>query len=345
MATKKTGTAAAEAPEQSTGEPSPIWDVLQALKEPVPAERLQQREGWKRGDGSVQMIDYIEWHTACDILDENFPEWTHSIKEVSVVADVVYCIVALTIAGITREGLGCGMLSRGETGFKKAEHDALKRAAVKFGVARDLYHKGEGQSEAYAGQGGGNYGGGNNGGQRQWTNERPADPFLRDPKDAPSSGQEKAMFAISKALGYDQDAFAAQLYEGCTSVKQLNRKAASFMIDQLNTLQNPPQQAAPPPPTAGVPPLPPPQGVPTHTGMPPVPPAPLAAVPPPPQGASTAQGQMAHINTVNSLKILCQKKGVDPTAIASQYSAGRATKPEEMSQPECVAAHDAVAAM
>jgi hypothetical protein len=154
------------------------------------------------------------------------------------------------------------------------------------------------------------------------------------------------MFAISKALGYDQDQFAAQLYQGCTSVKQLNRKAASFMIDQLDKLKNP--QAAPAAPQ-GVPPLP------EMTGMPPVP-----AVPPVteqlPAGVtkgmqvnvqvpSIEQGQMADINTVNSLKILCQKKGVDPVAVASQFSQGRATKPEELSQPEAVAAHDAVAAM
>jgi len=43
-----------------------------------------------------------------------------------------------TISGVTREGVGTG-LADSETGIKKAEHDALKRAAVKFGVVRDCY--------------------------------------------------------------------------------------------------------------------------------------------------------------------------------------------------------------
>ena len=38
---------------------------------------------------------------------------------------------------ITREGIGTGP-SDCEMGIKKAEHDALKRAAVKFGIAREL---------------------------------------------------------------------------------------------------------------------------------------------------------------------------------------------------------------
>jgi hypothetical protein len=329
--------AAAVAPAQEPIQENVSYDaesVLRALKQEVDPSLIRQREGWRDRNGNVKMVDYIEWHTACDILDDVYPEWSHQIKTVQMDGNVVYCIVALTVAGVTREGLGCGDATRGETGFKKAEHDALKRAAVKFGVARDLYHKEEGAYEQSGVSGGGN------GAPKVYTNERPADPFLRDPKDAPSEGQGRAMFAISKAVGYDQDAFAAQLFPGCTSVSQLNRKAASFMIDQLDKLKNP----------AAVPAM---TGVPPVSVIPPVteqlPAGVTRGMPPPPQVnitvPSVAQGVPADINTVNSLKILCQKKNVDPVAIASQYSGGRATKPEEMSQPECVAAHDAVAAM
>jgi hypothetical protein len=41
---------------------------------------------------------------------------------------------------VTREGVGTGR-AISETGIKKAEHDALKRAAVKFGIARELYKR------------------------------------------------------------------------------------------------------------------------------------------------------------------------------------------------------------
>ena len=68
----------------------------------------------------------------------------HSVIVPSVPASggvlIVTVTVAITIDGITREGLGTGYADS-EMGIKKAEHDALKRAAVKFGIARELYKK------------------------------------------------------------------------------------------------------------------------------------------------------------------------------------------------------------
>ena len=59
--------------------------------------------------------------------------------------------VAITIDGVTREGVGTGTADN-ETGIKKAEHDALKRAAIKFGIARELYQR-ESESSSTTGAG------------------------------------------------------------------------------------------------------------------------------------------------------------------------------------------------
>ncbi|HRH45177.1 MAG TPA: Rad52/Rad22 family DNA repair protein, partial [Pyrinomonadaceae bacterium] len=71
-----------------------------------------------------------------------FPRWTYTIKKIQEINKFVAVSAVITIDGISREGLGTGAADS-ETGIKKAEHDALKRAAVKFGIGRDLREKDE----------------------------------------------------------------------------------------------------------------------------------------------------------------------------------------------------------
>src|SRR5207248_6439035 len=85
-------------------------------------------------------VDYIEWHTVADLLDQITPLWAHAVRSITPIGDLVAVTAAITINGITREGIGTGP-SDSEMGIKKAEHDALKRAAVKFGIARELYRR------------------------------------------------------------------------------------------------------------------------------------------------------------------------------------------------------------
>ena len=113
---------------------------LKELKRHVDPELVKRREGWRDREGNVQMVDYVEWHTVADILDELAPDWGHSVKDIRPIGSLVTVTVAITIDGVTREGIGTG-LADSEVGIKKAEHDALKRAAVKFGIARELYKK------------------------------------------------------------------------------------------------------------------------------------------------------------------------------------------------------------
>src|SRR5688572_29977318 len=114
--------------------------TLRELRKTVDPTLVRQRAGRRDRNGNVHMVEYVEWHTVADILDEHAPNWGHTVKDIRPIGDIVTVTVAITIDGVTREGVGTGKTAS-ETGIKKAEHDALKRAAVKFGIARELYKR------------------------------------------------------------------------------------------------------------------------------------------------------------------------------------------------------------
>lgn len=114
--------------------------TLKELRKTVDPNLIRQRAGRRDRDGNVHMVEYVEWHTVADILDETAPNWGHTVKDIRSIGEIITVTVAITIDGVTREGLGTGK-AFSETGIKKAEHDALKRAAVKFGIARELYKR------------------------------------------------------------------------------------------------------------------------------------------------------------------------------------------------------------
>lgn len=114
--------------------------TLKELRKTVDPQLVRQRAGRRDRNGQTHMVEYVEWHTVADILDEHAPNWGHSIKDIRPIGDIITVTVAITIDGVTREGIGTGRVAS-ETGIKKAEHDALKRAAVKFGIARELYKR------------------------------------------------------------------------------------------------------------------------------------------------------------------------------------------------------------
>ena len=118
--------------------PLAFANLLRTLRQPIDSRLIKTREGWTDRQGNTHWVEYIEWHTAADILDRVAPDWSHAVRNLTQIGDMVAVTAAITIDGVTREGVGTGPADT-ETGIKKAEHDALKRAAVKFGVARDLY--------------------------------------------------------------------------------------------------------------------------------------------------------------------------------------------------------------
>lgn len=197
--------------------------TLKELRKNVDPNLVKQREGWRDRNGNTHYVDYVEWHTVADILDENAPNWSHTIRDIKQIGDIFAVTVAITIDGVTREGLGTGFADS-EMGIKKAEHDALKRAAVKFGIARELYKK---ESDVIEREGAvptpSNDGG------------FPSNPIARSLSDLVTAKQLGMIRAISREINVDAD-------EECQTIMQcktdeLSKKAASGLIQHLQDLQ------------------------------------------------------------------------------------------------------------
>ncbi len=198
--------------------------TLKELRKNVDPELVRQREGWRDRNGNVQMVDYVEWHTVADILDETAPNWSHEVKDMRQIGDIFTVTVAITIDNITREGIGTG-LAGSEMGIKKAEHDALKRAAVKFGIARELYKK---ESDTIEREGAvpptNNDGGG-----------FPANPIARSLSDLVTAKQLGMIRALSREIGIDADEECQNVMECKTD--ELSKKAGSSFIQHLQDMQ------------------------------------------------------------------------------------------------------------
>ena len=198
----------------------PFTNTLRALKQQVDPNFIKTREGWTDRQGTTHMVEYVEWHTVADILDRIAPTWSHAVRNVVQLGDIAVVTCAITIDGVTREGVGTGT-SESEMGIKKAEHDALKRAAVKFGIARELYQR---ESEVIERQGSATQPG-----------AMPRDPLAKSMADLVTPKQLGMIRALAREAGVDPE-------EECQSIlrcktDELSKRAASSFIDHLKGLQ------------------------------------------------------------------------------------------------------------
>jgi hypothetical protein len=195
--------------------------TLKELRKTVDPNLVRQRAGRRDHNGNVHMVEYVEWHTVADILDENAPNWAHTVKDIRPIGDIVTVTVAITIDGVTREGIGTGK-AQTETGIKKAEHDALKRAAVKFGIARELYKK-EFDSIAQ---------------DDHFRADEPraaVDPISKSLGDMVTGKQLGMIRAIARDLNTDAEKECTQIFH--CAVGELSKRAASDLIEHLQDLQ------------------------------------------------------------------------------------------------------------
>jgi hypothetical protein len=185
--------------------------ILAALSEPLPENVIRQRVGWRDSTGEERWVDYIDWHTAADILDQVCPDWSHEVREIVVIGDLVAVTAAITIKGVTRCGVGVDS-ALDERGIKGAEHDALKRAAVKFGLARSLYQN-----------------------KRKSTTPPAARQKSSKENDGVTEKQLSAIYAIAKAKSLDAQLESMALFK--CEPEQLTRSAASELIDHLRNVR------------------------------------------------------------------------------------------------------------
>lgn len=196
-----------------------------ALKKDLPPELIKRREGYRDRDGNPHYVDYVEWHAVADILDNFSPGWSHQIKSVSDVGEIVTVIVAVTVDGITREGIGTGAAGT-EAGIKKAEHDALKRAAVKFGVGRELYKKEIETIERLGAVPAPSR-------ENLDANRKPQNPCAKGPADFLTSKQRGMIFSIAREKNIDLDGECWKIWGDTVAVDDLSKIAASWLIEYL----------------------------------------------------------------------------------------------------------------
>lgn len=197
--------------------------TLRELRKTLDPQLVKQREGWTDRNGNPHMVDYIEWHTVADILDQTAANWEHTVKDIRQIGSIVTVTVAISIDGVTREGIGTGA-AESEMGIKKAEHDALKRAAVKFGIARDLYKR---EFDAATEL---------NSPVAQTEPEGfPANPIARSLSDLITARQLGMIRAISREMGIDADQESNTVMRCKTD--ELSKRAASALIQHLQDIR------------------------------------------------------------------------------------------------------------
>ena len=119
-------------------------DVWAKLSAPVPSGVISWRQDGKvtARDGKyfARFVAYIEANTVRERLDAVVPgEWDLTLDLMPAVAgedgDGAQCSfkARLQILGVIREDIGTGR------DYKSASTDAFKRAAVRFGIAHELY--------------------------------------------------------------------------------------------------------------------------------------------------------------------------------------------------------------
>ncbi|HEU0177451.1 MAG TPA: Rad52/Rad22 family DNA repair protein [Blastocatellia bacterium] len=205
-------------PQSAQIVPLAFANLLRALRQPIDSRLIKTREGWTDRQGNTHWVEYIEWHTVADILDRIAPDWAHAVRNITQIGDMVAVTASITIDGVTREGVGTGPADT-ETGIKKAEHDALKRAAVKFGIARDLYRR---ESDVIE------------------DNSAIPPGIARDPRpktlgDLVTPKQIWMIRGLGREIGCDVEQECQSLMQ--CGLEEISKRAASSFIDYLKRLQ------------------------------------------------------------------------------------------------------------
>lgn len=161
------------------GDDGYMQELLLKLGTPFQAPELKKRKGaWNKDLQRYEYYDYIEWNSVVHRLNDAYPRWAGEVKKTEYLYEdakvmAIAVTYAITINGVTREGIGTQLIPRykfypqnnqpltpeqkalegklkdmTDMDIKGAESDALKRAAIKFGVGLHIQdNKGESSSQ------------------------------------------------------------------------------------------------------------------------------------------------------------------------------------------------------
>ncbi len=107
---------------------------LRILKAPFPKENLGVKvQSTSKDRTRALLVLYLQHTDVQDRLEMVDPAWTTEVINEERVGDTIYVRIRMTLKGVSRENVGEG------NDPKAAYSDALKRAAMLFGVGRYLY--------------------------------------------------------------------------------------------------------------------------------------------------------------------------------------------------------------
>jgi hypothetical protein len=115
---------------------------LRELREPFPAHQISYLP-----KGGVKLA-YVGHAALTDRLLDTDPAWSweplaHDADGLPKLDDIGGLWIKLTVCGVTRLGYGDAGDKKGTNAMKERIGDALRNAAMRFGAALDLWHKGE----------------------------------------------------------------------------------------------------------------------------------------------------------------------------------------------------------
>ena len=141
---------------------------ISKLPKPTKAQTDQVKADFKRGvrckicgswhHPDVVHLDYVGHAALTDRLLDTDPEWNW--EPMGLNPDGTPALdrngglwIRLTVCGVTRPGYGCADGKSGGDAMKEIIGDALRNAAMRFGAALDLWHKGDLHVEESADEG------------------------------------------------------------------------------------------------------------------------------------------------------------------------------------------------
>lgn len=90
-----------------------------------------------KGRGVAQLVGYIDGRTCMNLLDKEDENWQVQHTPIIANGELIGAQADLTVNGVTRSDVG--EPTKHMAPIKGAYSDALKRAAVHFGIGRELY--------------------------------------------------------------------------------------------------------------------------------------------------------------------------------------------------------------